>query len=1093
MATRLNPSVFRGLLLHDPRFSLANLSADSSYQEAGAEPAAPEETVSGEMSLDAGGELTTDAAIDMRITGWKSGAPIGGDKGGRFVWRYGSDTVADRRGHLEVNKVTGWEHAAYHATDAYERPHAVTLSDHTVMVAYSDTTNGSLKCATLNPADDTWTLTTIDSTVPGPGCLVALPGGRVVCIYLRDDYTAGGARFTLGRAFTDDNGATWTVDATHAEGWSTLQSANDAIRQIRAVYHDGFITCMIEAEIVASPYIQGYHLVSDDRGASWDQIEEMPSTPDATDGMSYNLIPRPDGSVVVIYIEDGSVRYVRKTSPRSVLADEPSYDTAISGTAPEALSGSLTACLFEDAIWLAYLESTSGNGYNLCTRRIDPDTLLPDRTRWSASRDTAGGIVPNDAADLGTDENELIRQLCVTPYKAGLVLLHQPYADAANTGNIGALYLGGYSSLDWEVQTFGTHRGGGGDLTYGMLFLGSHDPATIAAWTATGAATVANNTDGYQITSVSNALSVTRNGPSSTPAGAPCLARFRIKVTSGGVLGTDKIALRLRRANGTYDYDVSVQFTTTSIRVWDNNAGGGAGAAVGSDTTGLSAGALLDVIVGLDSDQVSVRWKRPGDTRWTLVAQGTVTNDSGSPASTNAVTWGVLDSTGDATVTWVFVGSCIDQAQQAHRVQQFANPDDLQGRAFSTGLQWLGEDEGYLIAAKGGSVSRNDAWTAASAAQYGLRNIFPEIEPSREVDWRTTTAAATQTIEWEPNTDGSGNPLATRLLSSSIGLYVAGCNVKTITFQGRQVGTSTWDTLITLNQALTTATNTLTADLSGDWLRPASSTLEGLRHFEGGELIGGHAILTWTGGGGGTASFEITDNTEGVWRDPANSRAVEIRLDGDTSSVSGTVTVELLPPASVAVAHGVTTAYDGYRLRIAGGQTVPDNQYRLGVFAVGPLLIFGTQYSRGRVISDRAQFEEYTYADGAIRRRRLHRPRRVAEMTWQEGIVANDLYGTGPDPTYLTARNASGYPGIALRADHAFASGLLRRCGGVQPVVYCPRIEAPTGEAPESKAYSGAEYVFGWPSPESSATLRLGDELANPAVTLDAISVTEIL
>lgn len=1090
----ITPDILRGLILVDPRFSLENVSTDSSYQEAGAEPGQPVEEVSGEMTLSAAGELTADSAVDLRVTAWKSGTPIGGDAGGRFVWRNGSDTVTQRRGSLSPNKAIGWEHAAYHASNAYEMPHAVTLPDHTVVACFSDTTSGALKCVSLDPSDDTWSaITTIDAAVAGPGSLVALPSGRIIAVYVRDDFQAGvQQRFTLGVAHSDDNGATWTIDGQHVPGWSVAKSDYDVARGMRAVYHDGFITCFVEMEIAGGPFIQGWHLVSDDRGASWDQIEAFASTPDGTDPRSFVPIVRPDGTIIVLYAKDGDIRYVRKTSPRSSLEGEPSWDSALNITAPEVgLPGAVAACVFDDGLWIYSKEdATAGDGFNLCSRRRDPDTLAATRTKWSASRDTTGAVKPNDIANFGNDESEYIGQLWATPYKAGVLLLHNPVANNALTDNVGALYCGGYTSVDWAVHQFGTHRGTSGDLTYGITFLGSHDPSTITAWTTSGAASTANIERGFEITSSGNAYSVSRAGPSGAAAGAPCLVWARLAVSSGGALGADKVAIRLRRADGTNDYDLSVRFTTTAIRVYDNNGS----AQVGSDVTGLNSGALRDVLIAQDNNAIAVYYKAVDDSLWSVAASGTLTNDTSTPASTNQITWGVLDSSGTATAVFSFVGSCIDSLQDGSGVQSFTNPDDLQGRPFSTLPQWLGDTQGYQIRASGGSVARSDAWKCASRAQYGLYNAMPEINPSRDVDWRTTTAAATQTIEFEPNTDSNGDPLATRLLSSSIGLYLGGCNVRTVYLEGRQVGTSTWVTLLTIDQASATlGTGTYTADVDGDWIRPASATNAGGRWFQGGELIGGHMLLSWSGGGGSSGSFEIVDNTEGIWRDPSATRALEVRVTGDTSAISGTVSALILPPQSVGIAHGVTSQYDGYRVRLAGGQTVPDSQYRIGVMGIGPCLLFSTQYSHGRVVQTEALVEEYAYADGAIRRRSLNRTRKTVEFAWQEGIVTESLYQTDPNPDYVTARDAAGYDGIGIKADHTYAAGLLRRFRGSSPVVYWPAIEPATGAAPSGLTYAGPDLIFGWPSLVSSQSTRFGDELSNEFVTLDTISIEEIL
>jgi hypothetical protein len=1068
----------RALILRSKLITLATLDRDSStYTEAGNEPSRPTATVSGYQDLSAAGTLTSDSAVEFRLTVNKSGAAVGGNKGGRFHWRKSTDTVTQRRGSLSPNKATGWTYAAYHASDNYERPHAVTMPDHHVLCCFADTTNSRLRCVTLDPGTDTWgSPVTIDSAVPGPGCLVPLPSGRVVCIYVRDDYTTGGARYTLGLAHSSDNGATWTIDDSHLEGWSITQAGYDEIRQLRAVYHDGFITLFLEAK-VTSAQIRVWHLVSDDLGASWEEIEDFDTgSPTANDPKSWAPYVRSDGSVTCLFQFGSSgnkLGYVHKSSPRSVLANEPSFETILPGPVPDALDGTVTACVFDDGLWVFFNEdSASSVRYKLGSRRIDPDTLITARTRWSSSRDSSGGNVPNDVADFGTDTSETITQLIATPYKGGLILIHNPLVNNSTAENIGALYCGGYSSVDWAVNTFGTHKDSSGDLTFGMLFLGSHDPASIAAWTVTGAATGSNVERGYQIVSSSNAKSITRNGPSAAAAGAPCLVWGRLAVTSGGVLGSDKVAIRVRRADGVNDYDISAQFTSTTMQLYDNNAS----ARVGDVTSGLTADTLIDVLIGLDANRAALYYKLPGASLWTLVASGTLTNDSGSPDSTNAVTWGVLDTTGSATAVFSMLGSSIDRSQQPHAVQNFTNPDDLQGRPFSTGLQWLGDTEGVTISAKGGPAFTGDAYTVATRARYGLQHLDPVASPARAEGWRSVSTTL-HNLVWTPN-----GGAVTRMLSSSIGVYLYGFNAALAYFEAQQSG-GTWDTLITFNGPGSFGTG-LTYTIDGDVVRPASGTGAGTQVIEPGSLIGGYVLLTHSGG---TNAYPITDNTGGLWQFETGTRPVEIRL-GTSPSLTTPTDIKIIPPALAAVAHNITTPYKAFRLRIPASQDTYEGYYTLGHIHAGPLLVFGKQYSRGRIVADEAQVERVTLPSGLPVVRSLGRSRRRCEFGWVDGIDTQQLHQpTSPD--YIRAKDDAAYLGIALRHDPYHLGGLLRRQEGALPLVYLPGVSADTGSA---QLFSQPRsMLFGWPGEVVTHDHPLGDENSSEIITINTFTITE--
>ncbi len=1080
MATETTPDRLRGLLVNSERFALSTIDANaSSYTESGYEPDQPVATVSGYQTVEAGGSLGSDAAYSLRLSTTKAGAAVGGDAGGRYRWRYADDDANHQRGGLTINKATGWEYAAYSPAKDYSRPHCLSTPGHDVIAVYSNTTDGQVECQALNPQTNLWTTATVTADVPGQAAVVLLPSGRLVCIYVRNDLTEGGSNFfTFGASHSDDSGATWSEDVRQAGGVKQPQLVTAAAVtsiHLRAVYHDGFITCLWETQIATGVVQRSVrHLVSDDFGASWEEVEDInPST----NGIRFPELYAKDGEVITIYPDSGNaeIKWARKATPRGSFLSDPSWGTS-TGIA-DAKTEVIATCLWDGGLFIYWTNNASTDPYNTGCARFDPDTIVAANDQWSASGDSTGATVVNWLANTGDDSNEYLSQFCVVPYKGGALMVHNTVAGGSDADNLGALMLGGYSSLDWRVQTFGSHRGST-PKDFGCLWVGSLDPSTVAAWTQTGAGTLVLNAEGAKITTSANQYILARSGPTSG-AGAPVLILFRVKVETSAGLGSDSVGIQVRRADNILDYDVSVRLSTTGIRLYDNEAG----AQVGSDVTGLDADVFRDYLLALDSNRAALYYKATGSTLWLSAEAGTLTNGGGGTTE-NAIKWGSLTS-GTSDATWAFVGSCIDECQAPHGIQAFSNPGDLQGRSFDTAWQWLGESEGLLHRAKGGPTVKGDTWTYGSRAQYGVHNLCPEVEPSPVVDYRST-GTTEGSIVWNPN---SGS--ATRFLTSSIGVYVARANMDQLVFEGKVTGSGspgTWTTLGTLNQHESIDTGTLTADLDGDWLRPASATAAGDRFVEGGSLIGGVAIITWTGGGGGTSAHGILDNSAGVWRDPGSSRALEIRVDGDTSSISGTITVELIPPASMMVIHGVTPSYEAYRLRIPASQTTPTADYRIGVAVIGEFVAFGKDYSLGRVQTEQALVEDYEYANGAIRRRALNSPRKRVEFQWTEIIATSDLYGADPDPEYVAAR--AGFDGIALRRNPSTLAEILRRTHGAEPVVYSESVPAAAGAGPDAVLARGL--VYGWASPVNTRTTRSGEEGVDESITIDATTITEI-
>jgi hypothetical protein len=1080
MASRLVPSQLRGMLLLDDMFAWSNVDTDtSSFSEDGYQPAKPTPTVDGYQDLRALGTLETDAEYSFVVNTRKAGAAVGGDPGGRFVWRESADTVTEWRGCLEINKATGWEHVRYSASVNYSRAHAVTLNDHTVIAVYSDTTNSAMVCSVLDPSDDGWDAYTIDSTAPGPGCVVALPSSadaqRVVCIYIRGDLSEDGTNYyTLGVAYSDDQGATWTVQDSHVEGWKVSQST-DTLRQIRAVYDptDGAITCLVETLVSSAPKL--YHLVSVDLGASFTEVETIAGSTGVNEDNGFEPVLTPVG-VAMFYADSnasGVIYWARKATAFSTFADDPSYDTSTSISTAQGLG--LSVLYHDGAIWLFFVGAGSDANHLGCAR-LDPYTLSADRSRWMSSNDRIDWI-----ANSG-DSGETLIYTHAVPYKGGALLLHNPVTGGSTVNDIGMLRLGWYSSIDWRVQTWGEHQAGT-PTDNGYMWYGGIDPSTTAIWTVTGAGTISAVQNGYRIATSSSQAEIARNGPSGASAGAPCLVYARLAVDSGGVLTGDQCAIRLRRADGTNDYDISVRFTSTAIRVYDNNAA----AQVGSDTTGLTGGVFRDVLIGLASNRVAVYHKGPNETLWTAVASGTLTNDTSTPASTNRIEWGGVTS-GTATSRWGFLGSAIDACQVAHSVQNYTNPDDLQGRAYDTLPQWLGDAQGMQIAASGGPAWVNDKWTVASVAQYAARNTDPRIAPSLDTEWRTANTTAQQTIVWSPN-----GGTQTRQLSPSAGIVIFGANFPLCYWEGKQVGSGspgTWDTLLTLDSRLTIGSS-LTCRVYGNLVIPHESTNPGARYIRGGELIGGYVVVTYTGPT--VEVFKILDNSEGMWRDGQSSRAVEIHVEGDTSSVpGGAVSVEIIPPRVAGIVHSLEERYELYRLRIPANQDVYESYYKAGLILPGALAVFGQRYSRGRTLAYLPQTERFTLPSGVSVTRSLGRPRRRMEFSWDTGVSSYDMFvGSTPDPDYIAARDVSSHPGIALRNDTDMVASLHRRTNGVPRVVLFANIGLETA-GKDTYIYSDPErFLYAMMTSPVTYQGINGEELNGEVFTVATITLEE--
>ena len=174
------------------------------------------------------------------------------------------------------------------------------------------------------------------------------------------------------------------------------------------------------------------------------------------------------------------------------------------------------------------------------------------------------------------------------------------------------------------------------------------------------------------------------------------------------------------------------------------------------------------------------------------------------------------------------------------------------------------------------------------------------------------------------------------------------------------------------------------------------------------------------------------------------TRRATLFLEGVTDSDPTSGDGAIWSPRLLAVAHNVGD-YRYLRLRI-DAQTTADGYFEIGACVLGPLALFGTPYSWGRVIDHQANVELTTARDGTRYARGLGDPRRQVSFSWSEGVDTSALaehllagfFGQGLDisdpeapveigwfDTTPYGENPPGFGGGAWTAWPFFESGMI--------------------------------------------------------------------
>lgn len=1036
---KVTRSSFQGLILHDDRFSLSNLSDTySSYNEGQPIPSEPTPTVKGWLDVEATGTAAAGDSYDLDTL--NSGRAVGGEGGGTFRWRATGDTADRWRGFLAHNKVIGsqWVLKTTHNYAA-----AVPLPNgRAAMVCLFP--SGPHIIAGLRTTAGVWSTSTVttDAASTGRPSIVRLPdnaaadGGRLICVFVRGDLVEGGNTYiTLSTYYSDNDGSTWAEVVKHSPTWR-VSATNRDIKGITAVWSNGYITLVVACEDTStSPDTSElYHLVSTDNGASWIEVESIQSN--STWRRNPHLWADAGGAVGMVYHREAGAstdaRYARKSAPLATFAGAASYDSEFIPDIPVDANASplrpIGAAVDAEGFLWVFARQSSLNQVE--AYRFDAATLAAAKGGDLLYPTGAGVITRRHPIDTGDTAGHLL-DMALVPCGSSLILLTNTNVQ----GGILEVALGGYSSRDWAVQSFGYRGNTPTPDRVGICYLPIDLPSVgTSLWTASGAGTEAISSNGLDLTTAANVISYTRDGPSS-PAGNPCLVSFTVNVTSGGSLSSNDVAVLLRRADNSVHYEAILRLTTTSARLYDANAA----AAVGSDVTSLSTGAR-DWLFVIEGNRVAVWYRPPFTGVWTAGPSGTLA-DGGGGTTPNRVTWGHLSSAA-AGSSWRWFGSAIDNepADPGLTTQTAA---DLYGRAWSSRPLWL--DGGWLLSARGGPSYRGDAWTAASGSRYPIANVHMEVAPSPAVQWRSADTTE-QVIAWElSGTD------PTYLLSSSFGVALLRPNFRTAYFEAR-TGAGVWTTLITFDSATPYegSGGALSYTISGDHVYPATGTNAGGKAFAMEELRGGYAILE---SGGADVAVKILHNSAGVWRPGTENRAVDIRV-APIPTITGETSIRFIPPTVIGIRHEVTNQhYVAFRLRIPASQATVNGFYRLGGIVAGPLALFAPEAGNGRVYRTVGNVRTTTDSAGRQRVRQMGDPRRELEFSWVDPIWTGELYQQNTDPDYLVARDAAAYHGIGIVNDARILEGALRRAdAGAIPVAYVERID-PAGPASDQSVY----------------------------------------
>jgi hypothetical protein len=1034
MALDKSTDTYRAVIVPDPRFTFEAFdNVASVLTTANPLPGVPVAQQETEMVLQTSG--TQSSAKQLRVRCQRSGFPS--PSGGSFVWKEEADALW--RGWDPPQTISGFEFVDYTTTLNWTGPHAVTLTDGTIVVVVEKQSAAQVICWRRNPSTGAWTDATVFTHAGGfyvyqaSPTIVVLPSGRLLCFAWVEDSTNTDNQVSMH--YSDDDGATWTLGQGFClETPVNTSPASFDVRRLRAAYLNGQILLVGSVQDPALTYGDVIvQFASNDLGSTFQTIETWTGASESTSAAFPDLVSVGDAFVLAYLREEAAtagdfIPYVRTISSAYTPLSGVSA-TRIVTTLDAQEWGTATSNNFTDGE-LALFADEDGTLY-VVGRDFDAGNLdevyILRSIDTGATWDRLGTFAAGLGAPLwnGRDGSTYPKDFCAVMYGGRTVLLHT-FAASPETHDpsLCATYFGGYTSvclpsLDLFVDPL---RRVGWERTWlpfdlpdntgGIYTAVTAGPSPTATMTSTGVRLQAGNIlDAYQYSLTVAPVSTLLQG---------MISEWHLEVDDSTAVMT------MRVANATpVSYAVNVEATTTTLVLRDTVSG----AAVAT-ISGLILTSGVQVRIAIGNEDAGLgntgkvqAWYRittkGGETEHDWILIGTSTSLQAAAVANNHIAWGYPTGSATTDVRFRFHGYTYSSAagQQMYKATQTENPTDLLGRSFAAVPLFV--DDGVRVKALDGPAFRADEWDIDTRYERGVEHIHPEVSPSPRRGWRTTNTVQ-QTIEWE--LDATPEQLA--LLGPSIGVALLECNFRTARFEG-QVNAGTWTTLVDFDTATDQgAPSLLRFDRFSETVVPGFPAHLAGNYFTQNILANSYIEMIT---GETPVVRRILQNSEGAWTNQVTKRA-RLYIADKLASDPTTGTCRIWSKDIVGVAHDIGR-YHAFRLVIPA-QTTAEGYFKLGKIVVGHVHYFGRQYSLGRIKSAEPTFALETSRSGARRATQLGPMRRVVQFGWNELVPARRVQVKNAVPNYQLPATAATEPTSTPNDTLMSLQGLVERLGG---------------------------------------------------------------
>lgn len=1073
----VSAKTYSAVVLPDPRITYADAysASLSSVTQAGPLPGIPEAQNVTSMVLETSGTQSANGSIRLRAQ--DGGHP--GPEGGSFIWKNESDSDSQFRGWDPPMVLTDWE--VIHATTTgqkWKQPHAITLSTGEILVAVLKD-DQYIRCWS-RATTDVWTETAVADhggtyAFNASPTLVELPSGRVLCFF----WVESGNDNQVRLYYSDNKGSTWT-QGQRACLVNVIDTTVYHPERMRAAYANGQV-CLVawvtNAALTRDDILMQW--ASSDLGMNFQLIDTMSGSTDANTSGAYCDLITYGGKFLLGALRETSaasgdaVPYLRTVGSAYTPFSSSSLTLMQSASDPMRW-GTIVASAFTDGDFTLWADD---EGTLYCAGR---DTA--DLSNCSVKRSSDGGVswTYMGSGTSGTSGTSFWRGNDASTHPYGFVgtaqggrslLIGIHVASAGTTGpSLSCMYLGGYTQLPLPLlsETEISFRRASPEFTYLPFDL---PEALGGIWSvvSTGTPTIDATTATLKIVQAagqSTTYTTVTTPPGSVQEGIT--DTFTLSVAGGN---TGHPFVKVRVADGTpISYEVRVTVTGTTIVVRDEIAGADLGSVATTVQTTDGVQVKLHIynneVIPANNGHVRV-WYRAATTnpdhQWTEIGAWATLTAGGT--TTHRIQWGVL--TGAGTCYWKQHHWGSDSfTGYIGALYNFVNAHDLQGRYFSATNGIV--TDGVKVKAVKGPAYRNDSWVISTRYQYGIDRIFPEVQPSPQVEWRSTSTSTQQEIVVEvSSTAAQTSPL----LGRSFGLYLGEINFRTFTIQGRNAA-GAWVTIGNGDAALATG---LRFTRDGDTVRVDTGGATSMKDYLPYNILADSYFKLAAG-----SARKIRINSEGAFNS-VNTKRPHIQLESYSPFDAASGTTGEIWSKDVLLIRNDASVYSAYKIIIPSGQPTAEGYYKIGAMIFGHVAYFAWPVSASRSIGWTPNTEMTTARNGSRRVRKAGKVRRTASFGIEEPADLSQMFTSIPAPDYVTAYTGGQPVATPWDTPWLFGGVIEALSGAASTLVYVAKIDFQSAATTNLNLTNRANILYARiASAQYSMDTVYGQELSDP-------------